>query len=201
MLNINKRISLSRQSKRLIKKLRRKDNGLNGDSWKNIHKSVKNELSKKLLFNHSPRCVYCERYFIAERSEIDHFAHKARYPQFTFITPNLYYSCNFCNSSNRKGQKQTIIGTVNAKYNLCNFLILHPYFDNPDDEIKFKDRERVDFDWNNCTIKGKETIKFWKWDDTPMTLLRAQNSLINRLNPLTSDNEIKLIQEIISYKL
>lgn len=40
-------------------------------------------------------------------------------------------SCQFCNSSSKKGMRDTI-ELKNAYYNKCIFKIVHPYFDNVD---------------------------------------------------------------------
>jgi uncharacterized protein (TIGR02646 family) len=199
MLNVTQRISLSKKSKRLIRKLIKKENGLKSTSWNNIEKSVKHEISKKLLEKHGPRCIYCERYFLAEKNEIDHLAHKGNYYQYTFITTNLFYACNYCNSM-IKNQRNTIVGLPNKNYKLNKFYIVHPYFNNPSNELKYQDGDRIYFDWVNCSDLGKSTIKFWGWDGFIYTNLRAKIILQERLNPLTSEEEKLLIQEIIAYK-
>ena len=99
-----------------------------------------------------------------------------------------------------KNQRNTIDGAPNINYRLNNFLIVHPYLNIPDNEIAFKDADRVDFDWDNCSDLGKETIEFWEWDKLIFTRIRANEVLIQRLNPLTSDDEKLLIHEIIAYK-
>ncbi len=199
MLNITSRIKLSKKSLQKIKKLILKKNGLNSKSWDNISNKVKNEISIKLLFNQGPKCVYCERYFIGETNEIDHFAHKGKYPQYTFITANLFYACNYCNSF-VKNQRNTIYSLPQREYNRNFFAIVHPYYNNPDNEIFYKDEDRVDINWDMCTDIGKETVVFWNWDKSIMTTIRTKTVLEQRLNPLTNDEEKILIQEIIAYK-
>ncbi len=199
MLNITKRIVLSKTSKRIVRKLRRKKKGLNSKSWDDISNFVKNEISTKLLNSHGVKCVYCERYFIGLKNEIDHLAHKGDYSQYSFITSNLFYACNYCNSM-IKNQRNTIRGLPNLNYKLNDFEIVHPLFHIPDNEIVFKDADRVDFDWDNCTDIGRRTITFWKWDEFIFTKIRSETLNIQRLNPLTSIEETLLIKEIISYK-
>jgi len=199
MINIENRISLSKASKIIVKELVRQQKGLNSKSWDAISKNVKNEISKKLLYNQRAKCVYCERYFIGLKNEIDHFAHKGEYSQYTFVTTNLFYSCNYCNSL-IKNQRPTIVGNANINYKINDFLIIHPYFHNPDKEIVFKDKDRVDFDWENCSKLGKDTITFWYWDEFVSTKIRAKTVLLERLEPLSTIEEITLIQEIIAYK-
>lgn len=200
MLKINTRISLSHLSKGKIRKLVKKNgNVLDEDSWTKINKSIKNELSKKLFANQGFKCVYCERYLVGLSPQIDHFAHKALYPQFTFTTINLFYSCDFCNSSSRKGQKPTI-QNLHTYYNSCDFKIVHPYFDDPDTEIKFQDADKIFFDWSNCTQKGKDTIEFFEFNDSIMTSIRSRTLTYERLQPILTVEERQLIQDSISYK-
>ena len=200
MLNIQKRISLCKKSKRIIKKFWKKKQGvMDSNSWGGIDKSIKNEISTKLLNNQEFKCVYCERYLIGLGHEIDHFAHKADNPNYTFNPTNLFYSCRFCNSSSRKGQKNVVMAHSNF-YNRCVFNIVHPYFNDVNAEIIFKDQDRIDYDWDNCTELGKNTITFFGFDDPIMTNIRARQLVFERLNPLTSDQQVLLIKASIAYK-
>ena len=65
------------------------------------------------------------------REEIEHIAPRHLYPEFEYTTKNLAMSCQFCNSSSKKGKKNTI-GSKNAYYNKCTFTIVHPYYDDVD---------------------------------------------------------------------
>jgi uncharacterized protein (TIGR02646 family) len=200
MLNITTRISLTRSSKRLVKDLKFKQGGgFDSSSWGKIKRIVKHEMSGKLFLNQGLRCVYCERYLIALGHEMDHFAHKSDFPQFTFVPVNIFYSCSYCNSSSRKGQKSTI-SKLMFQYNQCEFSIIHPFYGNPDIEIIFSDADRVYFDRDSCTHLGKNTIDFFGWDDLMYTTIRAKSLTQERLKPLTLKGEMELIQEAISYK-
>ena len=199
MLNITNRISLSRKSRAHIKSYKNRIGGsLKSNSWDKIRNSVKNEFSSKLFKSHGFKCVYCERYLIGLNHQMDHFAHKAQYPQFTFTPLNIFYSCGFCNSTERKGQNNTVV-TLNNKYDKCIFLIVHPYFNNYNAEVIYHDADRIYIDRNSCSVLGVNTIDFFRFDDDFYTLLRARTLLYERLNPLTSKQEKKLIQESISY--
>lgn len=200
MLNITTSISLSSESEKLIQTHKSsQNNSFTQASWSRIVKSVKNEISEKLFGNQGLKCVYCERYLIGLGHEIDHFAHKGDYPEFTFSPENLFYSCKFCNSPERKGQKNTV-ATKNPQYNKCTFLIVHPFFDDPTIEIIFTDTDRIYFDRQKCTQHGKDTIDFFRWDDLLYSTIRARTLINERLNPLTSQEEKELIQLSISYK-
>ena len=49
-------------------------------------------------------------------------------------------------------------------------------------------------------MKGKRTILFFKYHETFMTIIRARQLQLERLNPLTTEDQRKLIQQAIAYK-
>jgi uncharacterized protein (TIGR02646 family) len=200
MLNIANRISLSKRAKRAIRNHWKESGGvLDSKSWAKIPNPVKSEISEKLLHNQALKCAYCERYLYAKRPEIDHFAHKGMFPRFSFNPTNLFYSCNHCNSSGMKGQKNTV-AISHDRYHLVTFKIVHPYRDNPEDHIRFRDHDRIDLDVANCTYKGKRTIVFFKYHEILMTMIRSRDLMLDRLRPLSTGQEAELIQECITYR-
>jgi|GEM_PF-6852481 len=201
MINITTRICLSKKSKKIIKRFLKRDchGHYDVNSWDKIPKSVKNEFSKRLFYNQNNKCVYCGRYLPLNAPEMDHFAHKARYPQFSFTAINVFYSCRFCNSPTRKGQKPTI-RVLHDNYRQCNFSIVHPYLNNPDNEIFYKDVDRIDIDWFRCTPLGKVTINFFGYHDSFYTGIRSQNHILSVFSPYTSEQEKEQIQKSIAYK-
>lgn len=200
MLNITTRISLTRRSRARIRELKaRQHDNFTQAAWGLIHREVKHEISAKLFNNQGLKCVYCERYLIGLGHEIDHFAHKGEYPQFTFVPINLFYSCKLCNSSERKGQKSTI-DNLDDQYNLCTFSIVHPFINNPDIEILYTDEDRVYFDRVNCSQLGRDTIDFFNWGDLIYTNIRSRILTYERLNPLTSVAERELIHASLAYR-
>ncbi|MAT59766.1 MAG: TIGR02646 family protein [Ignavibacteriae bacterium] len=200
MLNITRRFSLSKKSKAIIKKHKIKNGGiLKIQSWDKISKKVKNEISKKLFSINGFKCTYCERDLVGLTPGIDHLANKAAYPEFTFVPVNLFYSCNYCNSSSVKGQKETI-NKLSPFYSHCDFKIVHPYYDNPDSEIFYQDIDRIFIDYARCTQKGKNTIDFFNLSSYIMTNIRSRQLILERLNPLLPSDEKKLINETIAYK-
>lgn len=200
MLNIVTRISISSRSRIDIRNLKITQGGnFDSKSWGKISSSVKNEISKKLFANQGLKCVYCERYLIGLGHEIDHFAHKGDYPEFTFIPINLFYTCKTCNAAGRKGQKVTI-DVLNNRYNQCQFLIVHPLLNIPDNEIRYLDADRIYFDRLNSTLLGNTTIDFFGWDDMLYSTFRSRELMYNKLHPLTTIDERKLIQLAIAYK-
>ncbi|MFT5217415.1 MAG: hypothetical protein ACI83H_002552 [Glaciecola sp.] len=200
MLNITNRISLSKESKIIVRKFWKKSNGvLDSKSWSKIGNSVKQEFSYKLLVNQKLKCAYCQRRLVGLGHEMDHFAHKANYPRFSFNPVNLFYSCKFCNSAGRKGQKNTVANPSN-RYNQIEFSILHPYFDNVDAELIYSDDDRVDFAWGLCSDIAKDTIEFFNFDDSIMTYFRAKVVSKERLEPFTTIEEEEFIQMMIAYR-
>ncbi|MFM2225628.1 MAG: hypothetical protein RJA07_1830 [Bacteroidota bacterium] len=200
MININQRISLSKKSKRTIKKFLIKNGQLSTSSWDEINKKVKNEISKKLLSTHFLNCAYCEGSLIIQGNQIDHFSPKSVTPEFSFNPTNLFYICGHCNSKARKGDKPTINSPVKKNYSENEFKIVHPYFDNTDNEIVFTDNDRIFFDWDTCSLKGIYTIWFFKWADPRMTQIRNMNAMIRKNSSNNSFNDKILINSIISYK-
>jgi hypothetical protein len=99
----------------------------------------------------------------------------------------------------RKGQKPTITAN-HLDYRLCTFSIVHPFLHNPDNEIRYKDMDRVYFDWNNCTDLGKRTIDLFKFKDLHMTTVRARTLIYERYFPFTTMEEIDLIRAAVAYK-
>lgn len=199
MLNIQNRISLSKNSKIEIKKFRKRKGALTVKAWDQISKSVKNEISKKLFYNQKFKCVYCSRDLASLSPQIDHFADKARYSDYSFCMTNLFYSCGPCNSTSFKGSKNTI-SVYSAKYHHTQFRIVHPYFDDPRSEIRFKDPENIYLDVNMCTYKGKKTIVFFKYHEKRMTFIRSKQLVFERLSPIQDGEMRELILESIAYK-
>lgn len=199
MLNINTRISFSKKSKKSIREFKKLNKGFDVNSWSKISRKVKNEISKKLLYNQNLQCAYCQRYLYTESHQIDHFAPKKLNPEFSFIPNNLFYSCGFCNSASIKGSKPTVL-LLHNQYNLTTFSIVHPYVDDVDLEIVYSDVDRITFDMAACTPKGLNTISFFKFDELPMTMFRSKKLLYERQNPLTTNEQKALIAKCIAYK-
>ena len=201
MLNLTKRISLSHDSKRKIKAFWKKKKGvLNADSWNSINNQVKNEISKKSLVNQRFKCVYCQRYLYGQSPELEHFANKGNYPRFSFNPTNIFYSCHFCNSTERKGELDTIL-IYSARYDQCMFSILHPLRDDIDKELIYQDADKIFFNWQLCSQTASDTIVSLMFDDLMMTTIRSRDLRNQRLNPLTSEQEKELIQLSIAYKV
>ena len=126
--------------------------------------AIKHHISKHTIIAQGGRCAYCETVLAKGDVAIEHIAPKKHYGTFTFEPYNLVSSCTCCNAPVNKGQKKTIVDPAKSAYDQNTFSIVHPYFDNPDDHIRYKDAERTIIDEKNCTAKGKATIKLFNWD-------------------------------------
>lgn len=101
----------------------------------NMMKEVRRSITEQLDLIQNKKCCYCGlQLWETGRGEIDHIAPKASrqkaYPEFTFEKLNLALSCEYCNGSSKKFEKDTIL-RYNSTYQNCKFKIVHPYLDNP----------------------------------------------------------------------
>lgn len=137
MLNLNNHVKYSKVHKKYIRGLgipKYKD----WDSGKKINIAIKESIKKQLLLWQNNKCVYCGlKLGGTSREEIEHIAPRHLYPEFEYTTKNLALSCQFCNSSSKKGRKNTI-ELKNAYYNMCTFTIVHPYYDDVDHYFESK---------------------------------------------------------------
>ena len=172
---------------------------LGKDGWANAAPetiAIKNHISNHTIIAQGGRCAYCEKVLAKGDVDIEHIAPKKHYGAFTYEPYNLVSSCTCCNAPVNKGQKKTIVDPVKAAYDQNTFSIVHSYFDNPDDHIKYKDAERTIFDINNCTIIGKATIKLFNWDEEWAFYKRLEIASM-RHYPI---DVLKLAVEISTYK-
>lgn len=172
--------------------------GKNG--WSNTApatRAIQHHISTHTIIAQGGRCAYCERVLSKGEVEIEHIAPKNHYGDFTFEPYNLVSSCTCCNAPVNKGQNKTIIDPVNkVAYEKNSFSIVHPYFDNPDDHIKYLDADRTVFDENNCSGKGKATINLFNWKEYWAIVKRLEIASMRRY-PLDVQ---KLAAEIATYK-
>lgn len=173
---------------------------LGKDGWASVApttKAIKHHISEHTIIAQGGRCAYCEKVLAKGDVDIEHIAPKKYYGEFTFEPYNLVSSCSCCNAPVNKGQNKTIIEPVDrTTYDLNTFSIVHSYFDNPDDHIKYMDPERTIIDEKNCTQKGKATIKLFNWDKYWAISKRFEVASM-RHYPL---DVLKLAAEISTYK-
>lgn len=173
---------------------------LGGKGWYDIHKTtvnIKHHISEHTIIAQGARCAYCEEVLSKGSLAIEHIANKGDYPEFSFEPFNLVTSCTSCNSPVNKGQNDTIAKPVDrTDYSNNRFVIVHPYFDNPDEHLKYVDKDKTILDWSNCSLKGKKTIEMFHWNEYWAFLKRLSIAQIRHYpTPV-----LKIAAEIASYK-
>jgi hypothetical protein len=136
------------------------------------------------------------------KGEIEHIAAKAtkfRHPEFTFTLKNLTLSCHWCNASEKKGTKETI-SVKRRLYSKCEFNIVHPYFDDPDDHYEWTDNHvEVLIQVKNNSEKAKLSIEMFGLDTLQMNEHRAKEIRFQEIKnnlPLDRKDE-ELIKRIV----
>lgn len=137
-----------------------------------MNKEIKKNIKDQLLAYQNNKCVYCELTLEeTSRPEIEHIAPREKYPEFEYTKTNLAMSCQFCNSSSKKGRKDTI-KNKNQYYKQCEFKIVHPYYDNVDmffrhygaiiivqDSLNEIDREKALFTLETFDLSNEKQIE------------------------------------------
>lgn len=146
---------------------------------------IKAEIRRQLLANQG-KCAYCGLVFKNDGDkQIEHIAAKSdkrpkRHPEFTFTLKNLVLACPACNCSTNKGTQETI-SVKHRLYSKCDFLIIHPYFDNPDDHYDWvRGRTQITIQVKNNSPKALASIKMFDLNSSGMTELRAGQYLIEK---------------------
>ncbi len=159
--------------------------------WKSRKKIIiafKNYVREQLRYNQDCKCAYCGLE-IGETSydEIEHIAPKgAGHPEYIFTPENLVLACSLCNGFTKKGTLETIARKSDI-YQECEFLIVHPYFDDPDEHYCWVDEgKRVLI--QHATNKGEKTIKMFKLDSSRQALARSRQI---RWEEMYIDSEIQ----------
>lgn len=144
-------------------------------------------------------CYYCGFSFKFRNGERgykgmqrDHIAPKSKYKQFTFESKNLILACSKCNSSDYKGDSQT----VNKKgilYSNYTFKIIHPYFDEFSLHLELKEDGQLYL--VNNSKKGKATKDMFGLDEGYEIQLRAMSQLYDKYNVSTAD-ELKIAMTV-----
>ncbi len=133
-----------------------------------LMKGIRSSITSQLNTIQNEKCCYCGlQLWETARGEIDHIAPKASrhkaYPEFTFVKQNLALSCEYCNGSNKKGERNTIL-RYNSNYQNCDFKIVHPYFDVPNHHFEWIN-QRTQVVIRHKTWKGKYSIILFQLKD------------------------------------
>lgn len=168
----------------------------------NRMKAYKASLLEQLLKIQNNRCVYCGTGLMRQLVDREHFAHKDQkggWPEFMFLTENLFAACGYCNRM-LKGTK-AMIKLYNENYKKCEFHLVHPYFDTPSKEIAFVKKGGSDAIFvERITDKGKNTITFFGLDSAAAIARRAGYiTEIKIYEQLTAENAAE-VKEISHYR-
>lgn len=188
---------LSENSSNLLDDLKPFENS----HWNNKElDSIKEDIRAQLLKIQEEECPYCGLELGGTSSDrhIEHIAPKSRYPQFLFTTSNLALACQYCNGVEKKGNIDTV-SVLENEYEDCEFYLVHPYHDNPNDHYKWEEED------NKVLIiaktdKGKWSIDLFELDSAKMTLLRAKKILSETMLNDRPDASSKLIQRALEYR-
>ncbi len=142
------------------------------------------------------RCVYCERLLVYGDDQIEHFVPKKNHKRFLYEPLNLTCSCCVCNNFSNKGIKETIEGNEVMPYEENTFKYVHPFLNDVDKEIRYKDPFKLFIDKEHSTPKGKKTIEMFHWDND----VAASNRLVNRLSWCLSPKRRRLFEKILNFE-
>jgi uncharacterized protein (TIGR02646 family) len=166
--------------------------------WKkrdNATLDLKNSMSEYTLNQQKCKCAYCED-LITGGAQLDHVVPKQLHPEFCYEPKNLLTSCAVCNMY-IKNAGDTIKQPVKRRYEKNKFLIVHPYFDDPDDHIKFINEDKVIIDEVGSTALGRDTIAFFHLNDYPAYCKRANQFGDQDKYPIDA---VKLAKACSAYK-
>ena len=197
MLNLNDPIRYTPTEKAHVDAVMKPQKSNGWKDQKDLTKGIKDRICKHTIIAQGGRCAYCETPLLRGAYAIEHIAPKGLYGEFSYEPYNLVTSCTSCNSTANKGEEDTVIAPVNRRDYIDNeFKMVHPYFDNPDDHLKYIDPEKTMFDMPNCSPKGQFTINMFHWNDTWAYNQRVVNSRTRDL-PI---KVLKLVTEIVTYR-
>ena len=137
----------------------------------NDTKDLKNRMSEYTLLQQGNKCAYCED-LITGGAQLDHIVPKQLHPEFCYEPKNLLTSCAVCNMY-IKNAGDTIKEPIQRRYEKNEFTIVHPYFDDPEEHIKFTNEDKVIIDEDGSSELGKATIAFFHLNDYPAYCKRS----------------------------
>lgn len=171
MLNLTKDISLNKKQRDIIKGF----GTLKKEHWQRNQTRLREKITSDLKELQNNRCVYCGCE-ILDTPDVEHIAHKAKYPQFLFTPKNLALSCKTCNQM-YKGETD-IIEILNQDYLKCKFSMVHPYID--DVNHYFDTSKIIILKKAGLTPaedeKADHTIKILHWDEEAVRNRRAREA-------------------------
>lgn len=198
MLNLNDPIIYTAAEKAHVDSVLKPQKSIGWKDQKDLTKAIKNRISTHTIIAQGGRCAYCEMPLLRGAHAIEHIAPKGIYGEFCYEPYNLVTACSSCNSTSNKGEEDTVVSPANREdYSANRFKVVHPYFDNPDDHLKYIDADHTTFDMANCSQKGKETIRMFHWNETWAISQRQMAAYMRRF----SLNVLQRAVEISTYKV
>jgi len=150
-------------------------------------------------------CSYCGlKLGGTSNGEIEHIAPKrqSKNPEFTFTLKNLTLACHLCNFSEKKGQNETISNKTKT-YKKCDFLLVHPYFDDPNTHYEWTDNVvELLIQVRDNSPKGLFSINMFGLATPTMNELRAAQvryAELKAARPLSIPDE-QLLTDTLEYK-
>ncbi len=197
MLNLNDPVRYTPAEVAHVKNVLKPQGKAGWKDQKNLSKDIRNKIDTHTIIAQGGRCAYCETPLLKGCHAVEHIAPKGLYGEFCYEPQNLVNACTSCNSTSNKGEKNTVAAPVDKNdYTNNQFLIVHPYFDNPDDHLKYMDADKTVFDMTNCSVKGKYLIDIMNWNESWAYTQRVMTSMIRGLHV----DVIKLVNEISTYR-
>ncbi len=197
MLNLNDPIRYTQEEKMHVQNVLRPQKKKGWEDQKDATKTLKVRIRIHTIIAQGGRCAYCESMLLKGAHAIEHIAPKGLYGEFCYEPYNLVTACTSCNSISNKGETDTLKRPVNWQdYTANRFKIVHPYFDNPDDHIKYLDADKITFDRVNCSDEGRATIDMFHWDEQWAIIQRTATARTRNL-PI---DILQIVAEIVTYK-
>lgn len=165
-------------------------------------KEIKSSISSQLNHFQNQKCCYCGlELWETSRGEIEHIApkgsRKKAYPEFTFTKHNLAISCEYCNGSSKKGERD-IIFRYNQNYSACEFNIVHPYFDNPKNHYNWINHDTKIL-ISHKTWKGKYSIILFGLKDLAIARAKQKNYENKIQRKILINNYLDIFLSIINF--
>jgi len=181
------------------------------ENWKIGNKemlSFKAFIKSKMENIQDNKCAYCGfELNVTSGPEIEHIAPKANkhHPEFMFERENLVLSCHLCNGRSHKGEKDTI-SNYDVVYKNCEFTIVHPYYDDPDDHYEYlpsdgNEPHKIIIKKRNGSSKATVSIEMFDLNHEAKMTERAEKAILAELHQQSNNLYLnQLLHDSLSYK-
>ncbi len=164
---------------------------------KGYARQFKDLLTTHLVVEQSCRCAYCGFRLRGDKHHRDHIAPQEKYPEYIFEPSNIVLACYTCDSDYKR--TTDTIETQGTEYGNCSFKIVHPYFDDPTQHIRFvSGNDGILITTVSNSAKGTFTIDLFKLASSDHTIQRAKDaewdSDVEHLDPSGQVAVLQLLQ-------